>query len=196
MRQPSSAPPAGARCGRCLVRSRPPMRLGFSLHSAQTRGGSGPLSARGLPGPPLASRGAGVPQQPPLQRGFAAPVPHHSQLDRNRRVSQPALRCGDWAAVAGQSRALGTARRRSRPRHPRDWLQAPPVTDWGAPPRGGWPEAGPASPAPGPASLWSPVSSAGRSASFAEQVLELSERSGRLLSPGDCRACVPSEVPA
>lgn len=141
-RQPSSAPPAGARCGRCLVRSRPPMRLGFSLHRAQARGGSGPLSARGLPGPPLTSRGARVPRQTPLQRGLAARVPHHSQLDRKRRVSQLALRCGDWAAVAGQSRALGTARRRSRPRHHCDWLQAPPVTDGAPRPAGlarGWP---------------------------------------------------------
>lgn len=178
------------------TRSRPPLRLGFSLHRAQIRAGSGPLSARDLPGPPLPSRGARLPQQPPLPRGFADPVPHHSQLDRSQRVSHPALRCGDWAAVARQSLALGTAHRRPWPWRPRDWLRTPPVTDRGAPPHGAGPRPAPPRPQPGPASLWSRVSSAGRSASFAEQVLELSERSGRLLSPGDCPACVPSEVPA
>lgn len=134
--------------------------------------------------------------QPPPQRSPAAPVPHYSLLDCLQRVSLPALRCSDWVAAEGQSLALGKARGSYWPWRHCDWLRTPPVMNWGAPPRGAGPRLVPPLPPPGPASLWSLVSLARPSASFAEQVLELSERSGRLLSPGNRRACIPSEVPA
>lgn len=64
-------------------------------------------------------------------------------------------------------------------------------------PRGAGPGLTPPRPPRGPASLRSRVASARRSASFAEQVPELSTRSGRLLSRGARWACcAPSEVPA
>lgn len=68
-----------------------------------------------------------------------------------------------------------------------------------APPSGAGPRLAPPRPALRPRlpSFGSRVSSAPRSASFAEQGSELSERSRRLLSRGGCRACpIPSEVPA
>lgn len=70
----------------------------------------------------------------------------------------------------------------------------------GRPARQGRPEAGPAPPASRPRPLRSQVSSAGRSASFAQPVPELSERSERQLSPGGrglvvlSRRCLPEPI--
>lgn len=173
-------------------------RSGFLLHSAPTQAGSRrPQAHRSPPGPPLPLRRVGIQPQPPPQRQPAVSAPHLCQFPRRGRVAQPALSCG---RLDGGGGAEPGAQQRLRPPRALTQLRLAAGTashGWqGAPPRGAGPGLAPPLPPPGPASLRSRVASTRLSASFPEQVRELSARPGQLLSRGYHRACAPSEVPA
>lgn len=181
------------------IQSRPAGRSGFLLHSAPTQGVSRrPQAHKGPPGPPLPFRGVGVQPRPPPKRQPAVSAPHLCQFPRRGRVAQPALSCGRLDGGGGAEPGA-----QQRPLPPRALTQlrlAAGTTShgWkGAPPCGAGPGLTPPRPPPGPAYLRSRVASTRLSASFSEQVRELSARSGQLLSRGYHRACrAPSEVPS
>uniref|UniRef100_A0A673TMX5 RING-type E3 ubiquitin transferase n=1 Tax=Suricata suricatta TaxID=37032 RepID=A0A673TMX5_SURSU len=163
----------------------------------------GALGAPGLPQPEAFRAATSLPRRP--GPGAAAPT---APVRSPECPLQPTSPLPARLSASPQTRAIG---RRRRGGAERSALPAaariPGVTaigcglrqSWveGAPPRGAGLGLAPPRPPRGPASPLSRLALARRSASFAEQVHELSTRLGRLLSRGARRACcAPSEVPA
>lgn len=186
MRHSSSAPSSGARCGRCLPSLRPNcswVSRSTANRLAAAPGFSQPGAFRGRHFPPEApgsgrSRTHSAGPQPLLLTAANSTAARESLRQPSAAVIGLRRRGGARSSVppeaAPDPTAVGCGLRQSQMNRP-----APPALRPRLP------------------SLGSRVSSAPRSASFAEQVSELSERSWRLLSRGGRRACrIPSEVPA
>lgn len=151
------APPAGARGGRCRPSLGPrgawASRSTGSRH-AETPAGPWPLSARGLPGPPLRFQGVGGRPQPPLQHQpcgpSSSPQPTSPPLAR-LSASLPLLAIGP--------RRRGGEGRSSQPATPAGSGAPRLAVDSAshglksAPPRGAGPGLTPPLLLPGPASL-------------------------------------------
>lgn len=133
LERPDAGPPAGARCGSC----RPGVcRVAVGLFASQTanrrqlwRLWAAPRLSQPGAGPPLPSRGARVPPQPPPQLQPSATAPHHRQLPRQPRVSSPALSRRRLDGGGRRGQALDPARGLPGPLRHSDWLKVPPVTD-------------------------------------------------------------------